>query len=316
MILITGGAGYIGSVLTGLLLKNGNHVKIIDSLIHGQGEVILNFMNEKNFCFQNKDIRDIKNTDLQGVDTIVHLAGIVGEKACNKAQDSTRVNYVAARKLYRIANTCKVNRFIFASTCSLYGTQEGKLLTENSKLNPISKYAKAKESVERFLSNLPQDSNCKPIILRFATAYGVSPRMRFDLTVNDFTKEITMDRELTVYDLDTYRPYCHVMDIARAIRLMIQIDIKNIASQVFNVGETQENYTKRKIAEKLKEIFPASKIISKGVVIDRRNYQVSFEKIAQVGFKSSWIVPEGIIQVKNIIENKIIPNPDNKKYYN
>lgn len=321
MILITGGAGYIGSVLTNTLLAAGYKVKIIDSLIHENGYSIFPFLNNANFEFTNKDVRDIEKKDITGVSTIVHLAGIVGEKACNINKDSYSINYAATARLFKIANCKNVERFIFSSTCSVYGAQENSILTENSNVNPLSSYAKSKADAEAFL--LDQNSFCSPIVLRFATAYGVSPRMRFDLTVNDFTKEVALNRELSIFQKDTWRPYCHVLDIARAIKLVIGSQTEKTAFQIFNVGSTEENYTKGMIADELRKEFPIAKIIFDHEDYEHfitkpqaRNYRVSFQKIKDLGFKNKMDVSRGIQQIKKIIQDELITDPDDKKYYN
>lgn len=320
-ILISGGAGYIGSVLVRLLLAEGYFVRVLDNLLYG-GEPIMDLFNDCNFEFVKGDIRndlDVRKS-LQGIDYVIHLAAIVGDPACAKHPDkATSTNYQGSKLLYKIANEMGVNRFIFSSTCSNYGRMEdlNSFMSEDSLLSPVSLYAQTKVQTEQYLLSQPRINVCKPVILRFATVYGLSSRPRFDLTVNEFTKELALGRELIVFGEQYWRPYCHVIDLARSVIASIEADENCVSFNVFNVGDTSENYQKRMIVEEIKKQLPASKIKFVQKNDDPRNYRVSFEKIKnQLGFKITKKVPDGIRQIIQVISDGFLLNPDDKKYGN
>ena len=235
-VLVTGGAGYIGSVLVKLLLEGGYFVRVLDKLLFG-GESIVDLLNYPNFDFIKGDIRnkhDLKKS-MVGIDYVAHLAAIVGDPACAKEPELAKeINLAGAKLTYDIANEMGVSKFVFASTCSNYGKMKDSnvYVDENSELKPVSLYAETKVEFEKFLLSRPKNNICKPICLRFATVYGLSPRIRFDLTVNEFTKELVLGRELIVFGEQFWRPYCHVMDLARSIITVLETNIKKIA---FNV---------------------------------------------------------------------------------
>ena len=207
-ILVTGGAGYIGSVLTRQLLEKGYHVRVMDRLMYG-GEPIIDMFNYPNFEFVKGDVRNRADVEraVEGMDAIAHLAAIVGDPACAQDPELSRTtNFEGSKLLYDVANEKGVQRFVFASTCSNYGKMDdpGAYVNEDSKLAPVSLYAETKVATEQYLLNQPKTNNCKPTCLRFSTVYGLSLRPRFDLTVNEFTKELALDRELVVFGLKNH----------------------------------------------------------------------------------------------------------------
>lgn len=321
IVLVTGGAGYIGSVLVRQLLEQGYRVRVLDLLLFG-GESLVELFNNPDFEFIKGDVRDqqVLEQALKGVNYVVHLAAIVGDPACAaQPQLATEVNLEATKNLYRLAEQHKVERFIFASTCSNYGkmADSDQYVDENSPLRPVSHYARTKVEAELFLLGQPRTNYCKPTVLRFATVYGISPRMRFDLTVNEFTKELALGRELVVYGQQFWRPYCHVVDLARSAIIALQAPEQKVAFEVFNVGDTSENYQKQMIVDLLREQIPNAKIKYVEKLEDPRDYRVSFEKIKNVlGFKITKRVPDGIRQIKQIIESGIITEPDHPRYKN
>lgn len=323
-ILVTGGAGYVGSQLVGVLLDNDYHVVVIDNLSFG-GESLLNFWHQPNFKFYKGDITSSKDLKTiftnEKINAVIHLAAIVGDPACAKQPDlAKRVNWEGASQLLTLAHKSRVERFIFASTCSNYGkmSDPNGYVEETSKLAPVSLYAELKVKFENVLLNeMKKDDYFCPTSLRFATVYGISPRMRFDLTINEFTKDLVLGRELEVFGQEFWRPYCHVYDFARAMLLVLEADKKKIAYNVFNVGDTKENYQKKMIFDEIQKIIPYAKVkfVQKGE--DPRDYRVSFEKIKkELGFKISKRVPDGIKEIKYAIEQKIVLNPDDPKYRN
>lgn len=316
-ILITGGAGYIGNVLARQLIHGGYSVTVVDKLIHDNGASILDLYENQNFEFKNIDIKDI--SDLFGIEAVVHLAAIVGEKACNRNPTATYfINCQCTQELYHLANQCGVKKFIFASTCSNYGENQAmEYLAEDSILNPVSVYANSKIDAENFLLNQDENNICKPTVLRFATAYGISPRMRFDLTVNDFTAQLASGKKLTVYEKNTWRPYCHILDISKAIKMIIESDTQKTAFQVFNVGSTTENYTKEMIVNKILKFLPDAEVRYIDKKIDKRNYRVSFEKIKnEIGFLPIKTISDTIQRIIELLKNKVITDIEDRKYYN
>ncbi|MCA9408458.1 MAG: NAD-dependent epimerase/dehydratase family protein [Candidatus Omnitrophica bacterium] len=323
-ILITGGAGYIGSTLTGYLLNHQFKVTVVDNLSFG-GESLLAYWNHPHFSFINADLtqpqalkRLFENSKY---DYIVHLAAIVGDPACAQQPELARkVNGEASVNLFELARKNKVERFVFASTCSNYGkmADRNKLIDENSPLAPVSLYAELKVQFEKYmLQDSKKTDGFSPTALRFATVYGPSPRMRFDLTVNEFTRELVLGRELEVFGEQFWRPYCHVYDFSRAIHRVLSVEQKKVAYNVFNVGDTQENYQKQMIVNEIKKFIPDAKVKYVQKNEDPRDYKVSFAKINnELEFKISQRVPDGIKQIKYLIEQKLILNPDDPKYSN
>lgn len=320
-ILVTGGAGYIGSILSRDLLGLDYKVSVIDKLLFG-GESITDLMNHENFQLFVGDIRDPKLIEMatKEVDTVIHLASIVGDPACARNPELAHaVNHEATKELYKTSNENGVKRFIYASTCSNYGKMKDSDLTvnENNMLNPVSLYAETKVKSELFLLAQDKDNTCKPVCLRFATVYGLSSRMRFDLTVNEFTKELTLRRKLIVYGEQFWRPYCHVSDIAKAIILTMEAPDGKVAFEVFNVGNTKENYTKKMLVEEISEMIDDAQIEYVHKDEDPRDYKVNFNKIrSKLNFIPRMDVKAGIGQVKRAVEQGLIKDPDSKDYRN
>ena len=291
-VLVSGGAGYIGSVLVKLLIQQGFKVRVIDILRFG-GEAIVELLNDDNFEFIKGDIRNKEDlvAALKDVDYAVNLASIVGDPACAKEPELARSTNVEGSKLfYNTANEMGVQKFVMASTCSNYGKMEdpNAYVNEDSKLAPVSLYAETKVEVEKFLLSQPKDNVCKPTCLRFSTVYGLSPRIRFDLTVNEFSKDLAMNKELVVFGEQFWRPYCHVVDLCRGVIAVLNAPDKKVAFDVFNVGCTEENYTKQMLVEEIKKQIPEAKVKYVQKNEDPRDYRVSFEKIKErLGFQNS-----------------------------
>lgn len=323
-VLVTGGAGYLGSMLVRLLLNSNYNVVVVDNLTFS-GETLLGVWRHPKFKFIKGDITSaniISNALSEyRIDSIVHLAAIVGDPACAKMPAlAKKVNWEASMQLLELSMKNQVEKFIFASTCSNYGKMQDPngYVEETSKLVPVSLYAELKVKFENVLLNEleKKDSFC-PTSLRSATLYGISPRMRFDLTVNEFTKELALGRELDVFGEQFWRPYCHVHDLARAVKLVLNSEKSKVAYNVFNVGDTEENYQKKMIVEEINKIIPNTRIKYVHKNEDPRDYRVSFEKIKKdLGFKISSQVPVGIKEIKYLIDNKILLNPDDPKYRN
>ncbi|MEJ2359756.1 MAG: NAD(P)-dependent oxidoreductase, partial [Deinococcales bacterium] len=263
-VLVTGGAGYIGSTLVRQLLQAGYRVRVLDNLSFG-GESILDLLDSETFEFVHGDVRDeaVVRSAVSDCHGVIHLAGIVGDPACARQPDLARdVNENASKQLYHAAEEAGVERFVFASTCSNYGRMEDAdaLLTEEAPLRPVSLYAESKVAVERFLLDQPRNNGCAPTSLRFSTVYGIAPRVRFDLTVNEFTRELVLGRELVVFGEQFWRPYCHVRDLARSALAVLDAPREAVAFDVFNVGSSDENYRKQRIVELILEQVPGGRV--------------------------------------------------------
>jgi len=320
-ILVTGGAGYIGSVLTRQLLEKGYAVRVLDNLMYG-GEPIIDLLNNPGFEFVKGDVRNEADVRIamKDVFAVAHLAAIVGDPACAKNPElASSTNLGGSKILYRIAEEMGVEKFVFASTCSNYGKMDDPdaYVNEESKLAPVSLYAETKVAVEQFLMSQPKDNKCKPTCLRFSTVYGLSLRPRFDLTVNEFTKELALGRELLVFGEQFWRPYCHVYDLARSVVTVIDAPADIVAFDVFNVGDTSENYQKKMIVDEVIKVLPDAKVKYVSKNEDPRDYRVAFEKINdRLGFKLMFTVPDGIKQIVKVLDDGFILNPDDNKYKN
>lgn len=320
-ILVTGGAGYVGSIVVQELLALGRDVRVLDSLVHGSVPSLLPSWGNPRFAFIRGDVRDqeARRRALEGVDAVVHLAAIVGDPACSRQPELAReVNCDATLAMLDEAEAAGVQRFLFASTCSNYGRLEDSdvLATEEFELRPVSLYAETKVAAELAVLARRQNgfvSSC----LRFATVYGASPRMRFDLTVNEFTRDVVLGRELVVFGEQFWRPYVHVRDAARAVCTALDAPGDLMAGEVFNVGDTAENYRKLDIVELLRERMPEANVSFVHRDEDPRDYRVSFEKIrSQLGFGVEHNVGDGIDELRQLLENGLIPDPDAPAYRN
>lgn len=317
-VFITGAAGYIGSTLCRMLLSEGYEVTGIDKLFFG-GKSLLGLLQSSNFEFIKEDIYNtFTYQDLIDSKTaMVHLAAIVGEPASRKMpEEAIKTNLEATKKIIDLAVKKKVKKFVFASTCSNYGKHRGgKSATEEFQLNPLSLYAKTKVQIEDYLINEVKDG-LNWTILRFATAYGVSPRLRLDLTVNDFTMHAIIDKKLVVFLPKSNRPYVHVVDVAKAVQLVLS-NISSSAQEIFNVGDTKENYRKIDVVNKIRKIVGDFKVefVEKGE--DLRDYKVNFEKIERkLNYQTTRTVSDGIKEIAFIVKNRLITDFDNKEYYN
>ena len=317
--LITGGAGYVGVPVVTTLLQAGHRVRVLDTLRWG-GESLLGVWAHPQFEMMKGDVTVAADRAraLEGVTSVVHLAAIVGDPACKQEPElAERINLDATRALYDEAGRHGVRDFVFVSTCSNYGIADpAELATEGSPLNPASHYANTKVAAEQYL--LGQSGNGPAAtVLRLATVYGVAPRMRFDLTVNEFAREAALGRRLEIFAETLWRPYVHVSDVAAAIRLVLETPVQSRRGQVFNVGHTDENYQKKTLGSLLKDRVPSVDIATVASGSDPRSYRVSFEKIAStLGYKPAHTVPEGIGEVVELVRSGAIEDPDAARWRN
>jgi nucleoside-diphosphate-sugar epimerase len=320
-ILLTGGAGYIGSTLTPFLLAAGHQVRVLDYLAYG-GQSLLGAWTHPGFEFIRGDIRDreILRTAVADRDAVVHLAAIVGDPACSREPDLARsTNLDASLALVAESQSAGVERFIFASTCSNYGKMKNtsQHVDEESELSPVSLYAETKVAVETALLESGRGEHWCPTPLRFATIYGVSPRMRFDLTVNEFTVEILTTKRLKVYGEQFWRPYVHVRDAARAIDLVLNSSPALVGGRVFNVGATDQNFQKKQLVAMIHPYAPDAVIEFVFKAEDPRDYRVSFARITdQLGFKITRTVAEGIAEIVHLVRENVVDNFADQKYRN
>lgn len=322
-ILVTGGAGYVGSVTARHLLKLGHSVRVLDCLMHGGG-ALAGLYPEDNFEFIRGDIRNAVDVGkaLEGMEAVAHLAAIVGDPACSRQPDLAKaINLEASLNLFNESRRRDIKRFVFASTCSNYGRMKdpSQYIDENSQLAPVSLYAETKVAVEETLLAGSSHESLAPTVLRFATIFGLSPRMRFDLTVNEFTLELFTKRKVVVYGDQFWRPYIHVRDAARAIALVLGAPKEKVARNVFNVGDTNENYQKGALAELIRLEIGLDKaaVEYRQKQEDPRDYRVSFAKVqGGLGFTISRTVKTGVQEIVNAINSGVITDFDNPRYRN
>ena len=320
-VLVTGGAGYIGSVLVRQLLERGHSVCALDALLFGD-HALRDVYGRPGFDFLHADVRNPESyaSALADAQAVVHLAAIVGDAAAAKSPRLTHeTNLVGSEALFQRAQDAPdVRRFVFVSTCSNYGRMEGvEYCSEESPLKPLSLYAETKVEFEGRLLNSDTRGDFVPTALRFATAYGLSPRMRFDLTVNEFTREAALGRELLIYGEQFWRPYCHVHDLARACLCVLESAPSKVDHEVFNVGDTAENYTKKQLAELLLEFRPQARIRYVTREEDPRDYKVRFDKIRDIlGFEIARNVGDGIAEILEALASGAFPDPEADRYRN
>ncbi len=319
-VLVVGGAGYVGSVLTTSLLDAGREVRVLDSLLYRNGGSLAQVSDRAGFSFVEGDIRspgEVRSA-LEGIDSVVVLAALVGDPVCKSHPDLAReTNLGGTRNVLEASAAAGVERLIFASTCSNYGLRpDNEPADEEQDLHPLSLYAETKVEMEGEIL-AEETSDLVPTVLRVATAFGLSPRMRFDLTVSEFTRELALGHELEVYDPDTWRPYCHVEDISAAIQTVLAAPAEAVRRQVFNVGGEDGNQTKRMIVEAaLKALGGNGKVIWTEGGTDARNYKVSFAKIRErLGYGPKRTVADGIDELIAAIRSGIYDDVDANPLY-
>ncbi len=294
-ILLTGHLGYIGTVLTPALLARGHEVTGLDSDLYRDctfaGEII-------DVPLLNLDIRDVEPDHLANFDAIIHLAGLSNDPLGDYRPHLTeQINYEGSVRLARLAKESGVSRFLFASSCSNYGQAGDSFLDESAVFNPVTPYGESKASVEKAVSTMA-DETFSPTFLRASTAYGVSPRLRFDLVVNNLTAWAVTTGEVHLKsDGSPWRPIVHVQDIAQAYTVILESDRQLIHNAAFNIGTTTENYRIREIADLVRQIVPNCEVgFAADAGPDARNYRVDCNHIARTlhNFKPQWTARRGI----------------------
>jgi nucleoside-diphosphate-sugar epimerase len=298
-VLVTGHAGYIGSVLTPMLIDEGYQVTGLDAEFFAGCDFYDGCITVPSI---KKDLRDIGIEDLRGFDAVLHLAALSNDPLGDLDRDLTYdINHHASVRLARLAKEARVLRFVFSSSCSLYGVAaNNELLAEDATFNPVTAYGESKVRVEQEVSPLA-DESFSPTFLRNSTAYGVSPRLRADLVVNNLVGfAYTTGEVLIASDGTPWRPLVHVEDIARAFIAALRAPRERVHNQAFNVGRTEENYQIRDLASMVEEIVPGSRVkYAKGGGPDLRCYRVNCDKIARMlpEFQPQWSVRQGIEQL-------------------
>lgn len=317
-VLVVGGAGFLGSVLSNKLLDKGYEVRALDVLLYGE-ESIQKHLEKEKFELIRGDMRDISRLAeaLVGVDAVINLAAIVGDPACGVNPSSTiTTNYLANKTLAEACKYHQINRFLFASSCSVYGEKDD-IADETSPMNPVSLYARSKIHSEEGILGL-EDENFSPTILRMATLYGYSPRMRFDLVVNTMTKDAINKKEIIVHGGGTqWRPLLEVGDAADIFIKCLEAPLAVVKGQIFNAGSEKQNYQIKDIAEKVYKIIPEADLKVEPNMADNRNYSVSFAKIREkLNFTPQKDIGQSILEIREAITSKLIEDVHHKKYYN
>lgn len=316
-VLLVGGSGYIGCPVTSHMLAEGYEVVNLDRLVYRHGSAMLGYLPHPAYRFIKGDMGCAATLDaaLDGVTDVVILAGLVGDPITKKfPEESAAINDVAVRRCIDSLDGRGLERVIMISTCSNYGMiGEDEKADENFALTPLSLYAKSKVAAERHLLSLEGKVDFSPTVLRFATAFGLAPRMRFDLTVNEFARELALDRELVVFDAHTWRPYCHVKDFARLISRVLVMPARDVAFEVFNAGGDSNNFTKQSIVDLVLARLPGRRVVTKPDSSDPRNYRVDFAKVrTKLAFEPRYSVADGIDEIIWAIETGLLHDVDER----
>ncbi|MBU1632522.1 MAG: NAD-dependent epimerase/dehydratase family protein [Nanoarchaeota archaeon] len=318
-ILVIGGAGYIGSVLVRKLLSKNYKVMVLDKFIYGN-ESLDDIRSNSNLVIRDGDTRHIEDitSAIHEVDAVVHLAELVGDSACALNPSTTQeINYLATQMIAEVCKHFQINRLVYASSCSVYGTSKGDdLLSESSFLNPVSLYAKMKIASENALLGM-KDDNFLPTILRLGTVFGPSYRSRFDLVVNLLTAKAIKENKITIFGGNQWRPNVHVEDVADTIIKVLKSPIEKVGGEIFNVGMEENNFTINNIGSQIEKIVPRAELVIEEKLADQRDYKVDFSKLRNtLKIKMKKSVTNGIIEIKTLLESN--PNMDykDKKYSN
>lgn len=319
-ILIVGGAGYIGSVLSSLLLKKNWRVKVVDNFLYDKHS-IEKLIENPNFTIIKKDICDlnVQINAIKDIDSVVFLAEIVGDPSCSLLpQDSIKTNYLAVNSMATLCSYMNINRFVYTSSCSVYGASKdsNSILNENSAINPVSLYARIKSSSEKAILSI-LNPNFNPTILRLATVFGPSLRQRFDLVVNTFAKNAFSKQKIIVNGGNQWRPNIHVVDVANAIINVLDSPVSKVGKQIFNVCNEAENNTISNIANIVRKVFTDCEIEYLKNYSDLRNYKVSAKKIFdQINFLPQFSIEDGLFELLEYFNKNKHNNFDENKYSN
>lgn len=296
-VLVSGSEGYVGTVLVPRLEAAGHRVARMDSLLFDACRFEPGLEPQRE-SLAVRDIRDVQQQELVGLDAVIHLAGLSNDPLSDLAPELTRqINHSAALRFAALSKRAGVRRFVFSSTCSVYGLGGDELLTEDSPLDPLTPYAQSKRNAERELSALG-DTAFEVVHLRHGTAYGYSPMIRFDLVVNNLVAwALTSGQILLRSDGNAWRPLVHVEDICAAFRAALEAPREAVAGEVFNIGRTEDNFRVRELAEAVALEMPGCRVVyAEGASPDKRSYRVDCSKALRglPGFEPSWTLADGI----------------------
>lgn len=330
-VLITGGAGYLGSVITGALLRCSYHVTVVDDLLFG-GESLLAYFGNPRLHFLKADIcqpgvlkRALQVSAKEGAPpptALIHLAAIVGFPACQAVGREAvwRVNVDSVRRMLDEVDRLGFEKMLFASTYSVYGiAPNGEVVNEETPLNPQSLYAESKIAAEELIKIAAQEIHCAPLIFRLATLFGVSPRMRFDLIINQFVLEAFSQSELLIFQGDYSRSFVHIEDIVDGVKLGLDAPREKISGRIFNLGSQRGNYTKDEVVSLIQEVLPETTVCYKELDFrqDMRDVRVSYERAElELGFNVQRSVSQGINDVLHLLRSGLISDPYSEKYRN
>lgn len=316
-VLIIGGAGYLGSILIRKLLKKNYCVRVLDNLTYGNDGI--RDIDNPNFQFIEGDMRNIQTLMIafEGVDAVIHLGAIVSDPACAlNPKNTIEINYISTMLIAEIAKFYQINKFIFASTASVYGANSNKNLNEESILNPVSLYAETKLKSELALFRV-MDDLFKPTIFRMATLFGYSPRQRFDLVVNVMSAKGIIENEITIFGGRQWRPLLHVSDAADAYIKCLQLPSNHVGGKIYNLGDNTLNYTVNDIGKLIQKTLQNTIIDIRSESVDVRNYKLDFSKIErEFNFKAKYSIEDGVEEIRRAIEEKRIIDYRDEKYYN
>jgi nucleoside-diphosphate-sugar epimerase len=313
-ILVTGAGGYIGCVMVEHLLQMGHRVVGVDRYYFGKNVFGPAILNNQRFTLLNKDIRELVPDNMRGMDAVIDLAGLSNDPTCDVNPDLTySINLKGGINVAECAKKAKVPSYLYSSSCSIYGLGAGQQLTEEAETNPQSHYAKVKVHVEKRLREL-SDDDFGVTVLRNATVYGLSKRMRFDLVINLMTLNAWKDRQIFVHGVGKqWRPLVHVRDVVQAFQLAIDAPRDRVAGHTFNVGSSEQNYQVVQIAKIIKELLPTVEIVRVPGDPDKRSYNVNFDKVKTVlGFQAKYGVRDGAKEIIEALNDRVV-DPDDPR---
>ncbi|HZU84346.1 MAG TPA: SDR family oxidoreductase [Polyangiaceae bacterium] len=315
-VVVTGGAGYIGSVLVPMLLERGARVTVLDRCYFGV-ESLREPQARHGDALRvvRSDVRRVDSGVFEGADALVDLSGISNDPSCELDEELTRsVNLEGSRRSHRLALAAGARRIVFVSSCSVYGHASGLDLHEGSPLRPVSLYARCKAEVEQTALELGSSSGACVTVLRLATVFGVSPRMRFDLAVNVMTKNAYVNRRIVVDGGGRqWRPFVHVRDVAECVARTLDADERSVAGQVLNVGRNDCNSRIANLAYRVRDAMPGTEIVTTKSDPDRRDYRVNFDKLRRVlDWTPSRTIDDGIAELREALRDGSI-DPDDRR---
>jgi nucleoside-diphosphate-sugar epimerase len=323
-VLVTGGAGYIGSHIVEQLLENGHDVRVLDSFLFGS-DALEPFEDNPNLDLREGDIRHIEDLSyaMEDREAVIHMAGIVGDPACSINEQATQsVNIESTKSLIEVCKIHDIERLVFASTCSVYGASELMELNEGSALNPLSLYAKSKIDAEEIILQSTHDkfsdpNDITPTILRLGTIFGWSRRMRFDLVVNLLTAKAVLEDDIPVFGGEQYRPLVHCADAANAFVEVLEAEEEAVDRQIFNVGDNDLNYQIKEVGRIVEENVPDAEVRFVEHKEDDRTYRVSFDKINyNLGWEAEYDIADGVQEIREWMKEEGITDYEQDQFRN